>query len=65
MQSDPEVIDILLDGPAHRYADPIADAVPSNGAGIYTVWDEHGEWALYCTNSEDKARRLAWGLTCA
>jgi hypothetical protein len=43
MQPDPEVIAALIDGPPHRFAEPIAADVPTSGAGVYTVWDERGE----------------------
>lgn len=43
MQAGPEVVVALLDGPAHRFADPIAAEVPTTGAGIYTIWDEDGK----------------------
>jgi hypothetical protein len=39
-EPEPEDIAALLDGPAHRFADPIAAEVPTSGAGVYTVSDE-------------------------
>jgi hypothetical protein len=42
-EPEAEVITALLDGAAHRFADPIAADVPVSGAGIYTVWDEDGQ----------------------
>jgi hypothetical protein len=42
-EPEAEVITALLDGPARRFADPIATDVPTSGAGIYTVWDEDGK----------------------
>jgi hypothetical protein len=42
MQPDAKVVSALLDGPAHSFAEPIAAEVPTQGAGIYTIWDENG-----------------------
>jgi hypothetical protein len=37
---DAAVKSALLDGPKHRFADILAEEIPTSGAGVYTVWDE-------------------------
>lgn len=43
MNPDPEIVETLLAGPAHRFADGIAAEIPTSGAGVYTIWDEDGD----------------------
>ena len=42
MRPDAAVLRALLEGEAHRFADPISVSVPVSGAGAYTIWDADG-----------------------
>src|SRR5205823_546863 len=44
LKPDDALLDQLEHGPLYRFADyaTLTTVIPSSGAGVYTIWDDHG-----------------------